>query len=95
MHFDIKKRIYYYADKYVQYFKKDPSFAKFISLHIAWGILNGDYYFGDKYDREATDKIIKYLAYEHMPYKYRLIFRTPRFIGRVVYELTKLVKKIK
>ena len=94
-HFDIKKRIYYYADKYVQYFKKDPSFAKFISLHIAWGILNGDYYFGDKYDREATDKIIKYLAYEHMPYKYRLIFRTPRFIGRVVYELTKLVKKIK
>ena len=94
-HFDIKKRIYYYADKYVQYFKKDPSFAKFISLHIAWGILNGDYYFGDKYDREATDKIVKYLAYEHMPYKYRLIFQTPRFIGRVVYELTRLVKKIK
>ena len=94
-HFDIKKRIYYYADKYVQYFEKDPSFAKFISLHIAWGILNGDYYFGDKYDREATDKIIKYLAYEHMPYKYRLIFRTPRFIGRIVYELTKLLKKIK
>lgn len=94
-HFDIKKRIYYYADKYVQYFEKDPSFAKFISLHIAWGILNGDYYFGDKYDREATDKIIKYLAYEHMPYKYRLIFRTPRFMGRIVYELTKLLKKIK
>ena len=94
-HFDIKRRMEYYVEKYVHYFKENPSFARFISLRAAWLILQEGYYFGDKYDREATDKIIKYLAYEHMPYKYRLIFRTPRFIGRVVYELTKLVKKIK
>lgn len=94
-HFDIKRRMEYYVEKYVHYFKENPSFARFISLRAAWLILQEGYYFGDKYDREATDKIIKYLAYEHMPYKYRLIFRTPRFVGRVVYELTKLVKKIK
>ena len=94
-HFDIKRRMEYYVEKYVPYFEGNPSFARFISLRAAWLILQEGYYFGDKYDRKATDKIIKYLAYEHMPYKYRLIFRTPRFIGRVVYELTKLVKKIK
>lgn len=94
-HFDIKRRMEYYIDKYLPYFAENPSFARYISLRTAWLILQEGYYFGDKNDREATDKIIKYLAYEHMPYKYRLIFRTPRFIGRVVYELTKLVKKIK
>lgn len=94
-HFDIKRRMEYYVEKYVPYFKGNPSFARFISLRAAWLILQEGYYFGDKYDREATDRIVQHLAYEHMPYKYRLIFRTPRFIGRVVYELTKLVKKIK
>lgn len=94
-HFDIKRRMEYYIDKYLPYFAENPSFARYISLRTAWLILQEGYYFGDKYDREATDKIIKYLAYEHMPYKYRLIFRTPRFIGRMVYELTRLVKKIK
>ena len=94
-HFDIKRRMEYYVEKYVPYFKEYPSFARFISLRAAWLILQEGYYFGNKYDREATDKIVQYLAYEYMPYKYRLIFRTPRFIGRIVYELTKLVKKIK
>lgn len=94
-HFNIKRRMEYYLEKYVPYFEGNPLFARFISLRAAWLILQEGYYFGDKYDRKATDKIVKYLAYEHMPYKYRLIFRTPRFIGRVVYELTKLVKKIK
>lgn len=94
-HFDIKRRMEYYVEKYVPYFEGNPFFARFISLRAAWLILQEGYYFGDKYDREATDKIVQHLAYEHMPYKYRLIFRTPRFIGRVVYELTKLVKKIK
>ena len=94
-HFDIKRRMEYYIDKYLPYFAENPSFARYISLRAAWLILQEGYYFGDKYDREATDKIVKYLAYEHMPYKYRLIFRTPRFIGRMVYELTRLVKKIK
>lgn len=94
-HFDIKRRMEYYVEKYVPYFEGNPSFARFISLRAAWLILQEGYYFGDKHDRKATDKIVKYLAYEHMPYKYRLIFRTPRFIGRVVSELTKLVKKIK
>lgn len=94
-HFDIKKRMEYYVDKYVPFFAKNQSFARFISLRVAWLILQGDYYFGNKYDRDATDKIVKYLAYEYMPYKYRLIFQTPRCIGRLVYEMTKLVKKIK
>ena len=94
-HFEIKRRMEYYLDKYVDYYKLHPDFAKFISLRAAWLILQGNYYFGNKHDREATDKIINYLAYELMPYKYRLIFRTPRCIGKVVYELTMLLKKIK
>ena len=94
-HFEIKRRMEYYLDKYVGYYKLHPDFAKFISLRAAWLILQGNYYFGNKHDREATDKIINYLAYEFMPNKYRLIFRTPRCIGKVVYELTKLLKKIK
>lgn len=94
-HFEIKRRMEYYLDKYVVYFKSHPAFAKFISLRAAWLILQGNYYFGNQYDRKATDKIVKHLAYEHMPYKYRLIFRTPRCIGRMVYELINLVKKIR
>lgn len=94
-HFDIKRRMEYYIDKYVPYFAEHPAFARFISLRAAWLILQGDYYFGNKYDREATDKIVKYFAYEYMPYKYKLIFKTPRYIGRVVYELSKIFKKIR
>lgn len=94
-HFDIKRRMEYYIDKYVPYFAEYPAFARFISLRAAWLILQGGYYFGNKYDREATDNIVKQLAYEHMPPKYRLIFRTPRCIGRIVYELTKIARKIK
>ena len=94
-HFDIKRRMEYYIDKYVPYFAEHPAFARFISLRAAWLILQGDYYFGNKYDRETTDKIVKYFAYEHMPYKYKLIFKTPRYIGRVVYELSKIFKKIR
>ena len=94
-HFDIKRRMEYYIDKYLPYFAENPAFARFISLRTAWLILQGGYYFGNKYDREATDKIVKYLAYEHMPPKYRLIFRTPRCVGRIVYELTKIARKLK
>lgn len=94
-HFDIKRRMEYYIDKYESYFKQEPAFARFISLRAAWLILQGGYYFGNQYDRDATNKIVQYLAYEHMPYKYRLIFRTPRFIGRIVYELTQLLRKVK
>ena len=94
-HFDIKRRMEYYIDKYVPYFAEHPAFARFISLRAAWLILQGGYYFGNKYDREATDNIVKHLAYEHMPPKYRLIFCTPRCIGRIVYEFTKIARKIK
>ena len=66
-HFDIKKRMEYYIDKYTPFFDENKSFARFISLRVAWLILQGDYYFGNKYDREATDKIVQHLAYEHMP----------------------------
>ena len=94
-HFDIKKRMDYYIDKFVPYFAANQSFSKFINVRIAWNILKGNYYFGDKYDREATDEIVVQMSYDDMPPKYRLIFRTPRCIGRIVYELTKIARKIK
>ena len=94
-HFDIKKRMDYYIDKFVPYFSTNQSFSKFINVRIAWNILKGDYYFGDKYDREATDKIVAQMRYDDMPKKYKWIFTTPRFIGKVVYELSKYIQKLK
>lgn len=94
-HFDIKKRMDYYIEKFVPYLSVNKSFSKYINVRIAWNILKGNYYFGDKYDRKATDEIVAQMSYDDMPKKYRWIFRTPRCIGRLVYELTKIVKKIK
>lgn len=94
-HFDIKKRMDYYIEKFVPYFSVNKSFSKYINVRIAWNILKGNYYFGDKCDRKATDEIVAQMSYDDMPKKYRWIFRTPRCIGRLVYELTKIVKKIK
>ena len=85
----------YYIDKFVPYFSDNQSFSKFINVRIAWNILKGNYYFGDKYDREATDKIVAQMSYNDMPKKYKWIFTTPRCIGKVVYELSKYIQKLK
>lgn len=92
-HFDIQRRMEFYIEKYVPYFKERQDFSKFICLRIAWNILNGGYYFGGKYDRLATDKIVKYLDYKNMPIKYTFIFKTPRFIGKFIYKLIGRIKK--
>jgi hypothetical protein len=94
-HFDIKKRMDYYIEKFVPYFSASKFFSKFINVRIAWNILKGNYYFGDNYDRKATDKIVALMSYEDMPKKYKWIFTTPRCVGRVVYELTKIARKLK
>lgn len=94
-HFDIKKRMDYYIEKFVPYFSTNEAFSKFINVRIAWNILKGDYYFGDRYDREATDKIVAQMSYNDMPKKYKWIFTTPRCIGKVVYELSKYIQKLK
>ena len=94
-HFDIHKCLDYYIDKYVSYFVKNRNFAKFINLYVVWNILGKNYYWGNKYDRMATDKIVSYLDFSVLPWKYSVIFKTPRCIGRCVYILSKLIQKFK
>ena len=94
-HFDIHYRWDYYIDKYEDEFKRHPSFARFVGVRVAYNILAGGYYFGDENDRRATDHIVKYLPYDVLPFKYSLIFKTPRWLGQSLYRLSLLVKRIK
>ena len=92
-HFEITQRLDYYFDKFVPYYAAHPDFARFIGMRVAYNVLHGGYYFGNRHDRECTDHIVKYLSYRDMPAKYRFIFRTPRPIGWCFYQLSLLKKR--
>ena len=93
-HFDITQRWEYYIRKFVPYYAENRAFARFLSIRVAANLLYGDYYFGNKHDRKCSDVAAKSLSYKDIPYKYSLIFRTPRPIGWCVYQLTLLKKRI-
>lgn len=94
-HFDIYRCWDYYIDKYVDDFKLHPDFARFVGLRVAINILRKNYYFGNKEDRVATDHIVRYLPYKNLPFKYRLIFKTPRSIGKPLYYFSLFIKRLK
>ncbi len=91
-HFDIYKCWDYYIDKYKDDFKIHPDFARFVGMRVAINILRKNYYFGNKEDRVATDHIVRYLPYKNLPFKYRLIFKTPRCIGKPLYYISLFIK---
>lgn len=93
-HFEITQRWEYYIGKLVPYYAKNRAFARFLGTRVAANLLYGHYYFGNKHDRECTSHIVKNLPYTNMPFKYRLIFQTPRFAGWMVYQLSMLKKKL-
>lgn len=93
-HFEITQRMDYYIEKFVPCFSENKNFARFIGMRVAFNLLRGGYYFGNKHDRTCSDQIVKFLPYRDMPYKYRLIFKTPRSVGWLVYKLTLLKKRL-
>lgn len=94
-HFNIYHRWEYYIDKYADEFKRNPVFARYYGMQVAANILRLGYYFGDAEDRKATNHVVQYLPYRYLPFKYRLIFKTPRWLGKIIYQTTLRLKKIK
>ncbi len=93
-HFEITQRWECYIEKFVPYFGENKAFARFLSTRVAANLLYGHYYFGNRHDRESTNRIVRYLSYTNMSIKYRLIFQTPRFFGWIVYQLSLMKKKM-
>ena len=94
-HFNIYQCWDYYIDKYVDDFKQYPDFARFVGMRVAINILSNNYYFGNEEDRKATNHIVRYLPLKDMPYKYTLIFKTPRWLGKQLYKFSKSLKRLK
>ena len=93
-HYEITTRMDFFIEKFVPYFKSNNIFANYLGIRVAANLLDGHYYFGDKYDRRCSDKVVKFLSYKDIPYKYTLIFKTPRPIGWCIYRLSLLKKRI-
>lgn len=85
-HFDIEARMDNYIEKFFSDLMSNRTFSRFFCVRIAWNLLYGNYYFGNKKDRKACDRIVKHFQYNDMPYKYRLIFKTPRVFGYIVFK---------
>ena len=94
IHYDLTRYLPYYIDKYQREFDKNRVFSKYLCTLAAVTILYKGYYFGNKKDRIDADKIVKYLRYEDIHPKYRFIFKTPRFIGQLIYKLVCIKKSI-
>lgn len=93
--FPLTKDIKYYFDKYQTDFDKRPDFSRFMNNYVAVNLLKDGYYFGTKQERVDSDKIVKELRYQDIHPKYRWIFKTPRWFGKIVYRIVCLKKRIK
>lgn len=94
LHHDLRKCFEYYIGKYQDSFQENRLASSYICSQVAATILLENYYFGNKQDRNASDKMINDLMYEDIHPKYRWIFKTPRCIGWVVYKIVCLKKSL-
>lgn len=94
LHHDLTKCFEYYIGKYDEEFNANKDASHYISTRVATDILRDDYYFGTKEDRKKSDELVKSLHYQDIHPKYRFIFKTPRFIGWLVYKIVCFKKKI-
>lgn len=90
--FSLTKDIKYYFDKHNAVFDCNPVFSHFMNNYVAASLLKDGYYFGTKQERIDSDVIVAKLRYQDIHPKYRWIFKTPRCIGWVVYQLVNLKK---
>ncbi|MBR2451312.1 MAG: glycosyltransferase family 2 protein [Paludibacteraceae bacterium] len=92
--FPLTKDIKYYFDKHNAVFDCNPVFSHFMNNYVAANLLKDGYYFGTKQERIDSDVIVAKLRYQDIHPKYRWIFKTPRCIGWIVYQIVSLKKKL-
>lgn len=93
-HFAIEARMDNYIEKFSHDLATNRIFSRYLCVRTAWNLLYGNYYFGNNVERKACDKIVEVFQFRDMPYKYRLIFKTPRFVGYTVFKLSMIKKGI-
>lgn len=79
----------FFVDKYKPY-KDNPFFYEWINRWSAQHIAN--YYFNNRAEREDALTASRKLDYTVIPYKYTLLFKSPYFFGRVLYNAIKFKK---
>lgn len=88
--FPLSKDIKYYIDKFEDDFKSNKAFSHFLNTHVAAELLSEGYYFGSPRDRADADHVSGLLQYGDIHPKYRWIFKTPRWLGWIVYKVVTL-----
>ncbi|MBR5493697.1 MAG: glycosyltransferase family 2 protein [Alistipes sp.] len=94
IHYDLTRYLPYHIDKYQYEFDNNKQFSRYLCTRAAVTLLKEGYYFGISEDQKKADKVVKYLRYEDIHPKYRFIFKTPRFIGKLIYKLVCFKKSI-
>lgn len=90
--FPLTKDIKYYFDKHNAEFDCNPVFSHFMNNYVAANLLKNGYYFGTKQERMDSDVIVRKLRYQDIHPKYKWIFKAPRCIGWIVYQIVNLKK---
>ena len=93
--FPLTKDIKYYFDKHNAEFDRNPVFSHFMNNYVAASLLKDGYYFGTKQERMDSNVIVSKLRYQDIHPKYRWIFKTPRYIGWIVYQIVNLKKLLR
>lgn len=93
--FPLTRDIKYYIDKYQKDFDQNSEFSRYMNSFVASRLLKEGYYFGSPQERKDADVVAGKLRYDDIHPKYRWIFKTPRWIGKVVYLSICLKKRIK
>ena len=92
--FPLTKDIKYYFDKHNEQFANNSPFSRFMNNYVAANLLKDGYYFGTKQERIDSDVIVAKLRYQDIHPKYRWIFKTPRCIGWIVYQIVSFKKNL-
>ena len=93
--FPLTKDIKYYFDKHNDEFDRNPVFSRFMNNYVASKLLQFGYYFGTEQERKDSDVVVSKLRYKDIHPKYRWIFKTPRWLGYIVYKIVCLHKRLK
>ena len=93
--FPLTKDIKCYFDKHNEEFDRNPVFSRFMNNYVASKLLQFGYYFGTEQEQRDSDVVVRKLRYNDIHPKYKWIFRTPRWFGKIVYKVVCLKKKIK
>lgn len=92
--FPLTKDIKYYFDKHNEEFERNPEFSRFMNNYVASRLLYNNYYFGTEQERKDSDVVVKKLRYQDIHPKYRWIFKTPRWVGYLIYKIVCIKKRL-